>query len=245
MGGVVLLIVLLISAIVLGLLKRPDTETAQRYNVQGLQALQKVDYQTAIDDFFAAIHANPNLAEAYFNLGVAYEERADPAQNDLDAAISAYRNALKQDDQLLSARYRLAEMLLDQNQNSEAFGIVDIALRQLASGNLKLDAVTHDTLAFELYTTRGRAYWQIGGDGNLNLALNDVKAALTLANQNLNTAEAYYVEAHVYELQGNLEDAKQAWYNVIANSDTQNARQRQWNDEAQLAIKRLETNSTS
>src|SRR6185369_16705932 len=111
-----------------------------------------LNYQTAIDNFFAAIHSDPILAEAYFNLGVAYEERADPAQNDLDAAIAAYRNALKQDDQLLSARYRLAEMLLDQNLNQEAFGIVDIAIRQLASGNLKLDAATHDTLAFELYT---------------------------------------------------------------------------------------------
>ena len=239
MGGIVLLVVLVMSAIVLGLLNRPDAEAAQRYNGQGLQALQKVDYQTAIDDFFAAIHADPNLAEAYFNLGVAYEERADPAQNDLGAAITAYRNALKYDDQLLSARYRLAEMLLDQNQNSEAFGVVDIAVRQLASGNLKLDAATHDTLAFELYTSRGRAYWQLGGSGNLNLALNDVKAALALDNLNLNTAEAYYVEAHVYELQGHKEDAKQAWYNVIANSDTQNARQRQWDDEAQLAIKRL------
>ena len=245
MGGVALLVVLVISVVVLGLLNRPDTEAAQRYNRQGLQALQKVDYQTAIDDFFAAIHADSSLAEAYFNLGVAYEERADPAQNDLEAAIAAYRNALKQNDQLLSARYRLAEMLLDQNQNSEAFGIVDIAVRQLASGNLKLDAATHDTLAYELYTSRGRAYWQLGGDGNLNLALNDVKAALALDNQNLNTTEAYYVEAHVYELQGHEEDAKQAWYNVIANSDTQNARQRQWDNEAQLAIQRLETNKTS
>ena len=243
--GVALLVVLVISAVALGLLNRPDTEAAQRYNGQGLQALQQVDYQSAIGDFLAAIHADPTLAEAYFNLGVAYEERADPVQNDLNAAITTYRDALKQDDQLLSARYRLAEMLLDQNQNSEAFGIVDIAIRQLSSGNLKLDAVTHDTLAFELYTSRGRAYWQLGGDANLNLALNDVKAALALDNQNLNTAEAYYVEAHVYELQGHNEDAQQAWYNVIANSDTLNARQRQWDDEAQLAIKRLETNSTS
>ena len=77
------------------------------------------------------------------------------------------------------------------------------------------------------------------------MALNDIKVALSVDNHNLNTAEAYYIEAQVYELQGRKEDAKQAWYNVIANSDTQNARQRQWDDEAQLAIKRLETNSTS
>ncbi|MEO8395406.1 MAG: serine/threonine-protein kinase, partial [Chloroflexota bacterium] len=229
-AGIVLLVVLLIAAVVPGLINRQNTEAAQRYNGQGLQALQQVDYQSAIDDFGAAIHADPALAEAYFNLGVAYEERADPAQNDLDAAISAYRSALKQDDQLLSARYRLAEMLLDQNQNSEAFGIIDVAVRQLASGTLKLDIATYDTLAFELYTSRGRAYWQLGGSGNLDLALNDLKAALALDNPTLNTAEAYYVQAHVYELQGHPDDAKQAWYNVIANSDTQNARQRQWNN---------------
>ncbi len=244
-GGSALLVVMIIGAAVLGLLNRPDTEAAQRYNEQGLQALQQVDYQIAIDDFSAAIHADPNLAEAYFNLGVAYEERADPAQHDLDAALAAYRSALKYDDQLLSARYRLAEILLDQNQNSEAFGIIDIAIRQLASGDLQLDAATHDTLTYELYTTRGRAYWQLGGSDNLALALNDVKVALALDNPNLNTAEAYYVEAHVYELQGQKDEAKQAWYNVIANSDMQNARQRQWDNEAQQAIQRLETNTTS
>ncbi len=239
-GGIVLLVILAISAGILGLLNRPDTEAAQRLNGQGLQALQQLDYQTAIDDFFAAIHADPNRAEPYFNIGVTYEERADPAQNDLDAAVTAYRNALKYDDQLLSARYRLAEMLLDQNKNDEAFAVVDIAVRQLASGNLNLDATTHDTLVLELYTSRGRAYWQLGGTSNLDLALNDIKAAFALDHQNLNTAESYYVEAHVYELQGHKEDAKQAWYNVIANSDMQNARQRQWDNEAQSAIKRLE-----
>ena len=41
------------------------------YNRATLKALQK-DYNAAIDDFQQALALNPNLAEAYFNLGLTY-----------------------------------------------------------------------------------------------------------------------------------------------------------------------------
>jgi serine/threonine protein kinase len=238
---VVGLLIAIITALILATTPRPN---AVEYNQSGLQALQQLDYQTAISQFKIAIQADPNLASAYFNLGVSYEERADVAQNDSAAAISAYQAALSHDNTLLLARYRLAEVLLDQRQTDKAFIIVDLGVRLLTLESLKLDDQTRDTMSFLLYTTRGRAYWTRGDTTSLNLALNDIKTALSfVSNQpgssTLYTAEAYYVEAQIYQAQGNTAEARQSWLNVLANSDPQSSRQRTWDDEARQALRSL------
>src|SRR5262249_37714338 len=116
----IIIILVIIGLAVLLTTPRRDPEAAIRLNGAGLMALQQLNYNSAIENFLAATRADPSRADSYFNLGVAYEERGDTATNDTAAAIAAYRAALERDSQLLLARYRLAEMLLDQKANDEA-----------------------------------------------------------------------------------------------------------------------------
>jgi serine/threonine protein kinase/Tfp pilus assembly protein PilF len=232
------LMVLLVVLLAIGgvaafaLIPRPDKARAEQYNESGMIALQQLDYGVAIDKFQAAIRADPDLAAPYFNLGVAYEERADAGKNDIAAALTAYRQALDRDGHLLLAHYRLAELLLDQKQNEDAFSVIDVGVRILGRSELNPSKEDREALMFMLYTTRARAYWQIGGQSNLNLALNDLQTAFEYDYAVAYTAEAYYIKAQIYETQGKQDEALQAWYNVLANSDPQNARHRAWNEEA-------------
>jgi tetratricopeptide (TPR) repeat protein len=52
-------------------LERDEHNVLLIYNRATLKALQK-DYNAAIDDFRQVLQLNPNLAEAYFNLGLTY-----------------------------------------------------------------------------------------------------------------------------------------------------------------------------
>ena len=52
-------------------IRRDETNAILLYNLATFRALQK-DYHAAIDGFRRALQLNPNLAEAYFNLGLTY-----------------------------------------------------------------------------------------------------------------------------------------------------------------------------
>jgi serine/threonine protein kinase/Tfp pilus assembly protein PilF len=222
---IIILFVGVVAAAIAGIawMQRPD---AGALNALGTEALAVLEYDSAIAYFEQALEHDPDYAAAYFNLGVAYEERGD-----LLAARDAYQNAVRIDSTLLLARYRLAALLLDVGEVNDGFQTVDEGVRVLNLGNVTLDDATRDTLTYLLYVTRGRAYWL---REEYALALADLQQAL--ATQYDYTAEAHYYTALIHTDMGDDSAAEQAWFNLLATYDTNNERHREWATEARTAI---------
>ncbi len=200
-------------------------------NNAGLDALAKLDYTTAIHDFEEAIRINGSYAPAYLNLGIAYEE-----QGNLAEARRAYETSLKYDSRLLMTHYRLAELLLDENELEAGFQAADSGIRVLQMGNLELAESTRQALSFLLFTSRARAYLMRKTSQDLALAENDVQQALAYKDAVPYPAAAYYILAQVYAMQQKPEQAQQAWLDMLANYDENSARQREWAVQAQNAL---------
>jgi serine/threonine protein kinase len=228
LAGVIAVLVFLM------LLPRPlNTDEARRLTNAGVEALSQLHYAEAIQSFEKALQADPDFAPAFFNLGVAYEEDSDLDQH-LARAIDAYRQALRRDERLLLARYRLAELLMDQKQIEEAFNIVDLGIQMLESGNLQMDRSEHDAMKFYLYTTRGRAYWL--RESTPTLALQDVQTALAFESTVTYSAEAWYIAAQVYQALNRSQEARSAWENTVRHSDPVNTRHKEWVDQANRVL---------
>ncbi len=83
--------------------KKPATSAADRLVNQGLQAQQQGNSALAIQDYQAAIKANPLDMYAYYDLGVVYQQR-----NDVANAAAAYQKALLINPNYKSALFNLA-----------------------------------------------------------------------------------------------------------------------------------------
>ncbi len=230
--GAVAVLLLVIIAVASELpLSSSNNQDAQILNETGLAALVALDYDEAIRNFTEAIRLEPGFAAAHFNLGVAHEELGD-----LYAARTAYETALEHNDQLLLARYRLAEILLDMEEVEPAFQVIDIGIRMLQQGRIDLAPEDRDSIMFLLYTTRGRAYYLRGGSTMLALAEQDLLQALTVDTEAHYPAVAHFYLALTYEARGNMAFAQQAWLNVLATYDPNNARHREWAAQARAAL---------
>ena len=82
---------------------KQSTSVADRLVNQGLQAQQQGNSTVAIQDYQAAIQANPLDVYAYYDLGVVYQQR-----NDLADAASSYQKALLINPSYKSALFNLA-----------------------------------------------------------------------------------------------------------------------------------------
>ena len=69
--------------------------------------------------------ANPNIADAWFWLGMAQRLNDQPAK-----AVTAFRQTLKVEPANLGATHALVELFLEQNQMAEAASTLDAAFRQ-------------------------------------------------------------------------------------------------------------------
>src|SRR5262249_54947142 len=70
---ILIALVAVIGGAAVALQRRPSPEEAKSHNDAGLTALRSRNYDTAIQEFQAAIQADPSFAAAYYDLGVAYE----------------------------------------------------------------------------------------------------------------------------------------------------------------------------
>jgi len=202
------------------------------YNAAGLGHRDEREYAEAIDDFQTATTINPACEEAYFNLGVTYEEYGDPEE-----ARIAYETALELDDQLLSVRYRLGELLLDLEEIDAGFRTIDLGIVMLRNGSINLDEAGRQLLSFQLYAARGRAYYLLG---EFNLAEDDLDLATTFADPEDHPAQAYYYLALIYTATGRDEIAYTAWLDTLSNIDEDIDRHRRWANEAREAIAQYE-----
>src|SRR6266403_1525326 len=118
------------------------TSDAQQHLQAGLEARKQHQIETEITEFRKATESDPNLADAFVNLGSAYMERRD-----YGAAIAPLKRALELSPDLPAAHQLLGYALLAQGYATEAIphlekvGAQDaLAIAQLETGHLS-DAV--------------------------------------------------------------------------------------------------------
>lgn len=94
------------------------------YNNRGNAWVRKGMYDSAIDDFTAAIQRNPNYAEAYKNRGLAWKQNGD-----FDRAIADLNQALRLDRRSASAYNARGTALYDKGEYNRAIADFDQAVR--------------------------------------------------------------------------------------------------------------------
>jgi tetratricopeptide (TPR) repeat protein len=95
---------------------------ARVYLDKGKELYRNDEDQQAVDAFLQAIKADPNLAEAHFRLGLAYEalNKAEEAENAYKKAVEAYKAHLDEDPKDAEAHYNLGQTYAALHLYSEA-----------------------------------------------------------------------------------------------------------------------------
>jgi len=83
----------------------PTATTPASIFQAGYSALSQGNYQSAKDEFTAVLAANPKMASAYYNLGLAESGLKNNA-----AAIAAYQKAIALDPKMTAAMFNLADL---------------------------------------------------------------------------------------------------------------------------------------
>ena len=100
---------------------------ANRRNMIGKQAFEQGQFSVAINEFQQALNANPNSADAYYNLGASFAALGKQQQNNqwLNQAEQLYRQAISFDDQHVDAHRGLASLLIETNREQYAFDLIN------------------------------------------------------------------------------------------------------------------------
>lgn len=166
------------------------TALAHFYNNRGFETItgaqrreEPVPWDRVLHDFQLATVVRPDFTRAYNNLGVAYTRLGD-----LDAAESAYRNAIAADDDVDASYHNLGNLFMRQGDYAAALQAYD-------------DARDRRERNPYLHYHRGLAQYHLG----------DLDAAVTSFKRAIDLEEAYIeprnLLARVYTLQGKEQDA--------------------------------------
>jgi len=150
---------------------------AGRFLSQGLASIQQGQLPQAIESFRAAIHADPSLAPAHYNLGLALRQTGD-----LSGAIGAFYAAIQADPSFALAYSNLGAALLENNQLDQSLFYLNQAVQ--------LDP----SLSIAHYNL-GLVYQK---QGNGSAAQRSLETALKL---NPNSPQAFYRLGTVYQQQ--------------------------------------------
>ena len=101
--------------------------TSTTYNNRGVGQFQRGDYQSALDTFQNAIAANPNDADAYYNLAATlhYWGRRSSDANMMDQAESLYHRCLDLSGNHVDCYRALAVLLVDTDRRDDAFTLLE------------------------------------------------------------------------------------------------------------------------
>ncbi len=94
---------------------RIDRQAAAQAYQRAKSFLNQQDWDRAIYHYKRAVENNPGLVNAYYNLGVAYQQQGDATR-----AADAYREALKRNPRMSNARYNLALIQYRRDQTDPA-----------------------------------------------------------------------------------------------------------------------------
>lgn len=190
--------------------------------------------------------SNPRISAARFQIGQIYEHIGDTSQ-----AVAIYEVTLAEDDFMLLARWRLADILVEQKNFSRALTLIDAGLEQLATGQISLDLVDSDTQTqaqYLLLVTRGKAFLSmkkplaaIGDLNNAALIVDNNPDLFQLIGENgsgIYTASLHYWLARTLDILKETDTARIEWDQVRRiPSNTTNSTEHLWQTEA---VERLE-----
>lgn len=121
---------------------------AQGRNAEGVRLFQQARFQEAVKQFQEATYAEPQNADAYYNLAATYHRigKLEHRQTDLDQAENYYNLCLDRNDNHIDCYRGLAVLLAEQGRNDEAFRLLDgWVQRQPGSADAKIElARLHD-----------------------------------------------------------------------------------------------------
>jgi tetratricopeptide (TPR) repeat protein len=116
--------------------------SAQARNAEGVRLFQQARYQEATKQFQEATYADPNNADAYYNLAATYHRigKTEHRQADLDQAETYYNLCLDRQADHTDCYRGLAVLLAEQGRNDEAFRLVEgWVQRQPGSADAKIE----------------------------------------------------------------------------------------------------------
>lgn len=178
----------------------------QRHNVAGKQALELGQYSAAINRFQQALNSNPQDANAYYNLGAAYNRLAKQSNNQqwITQAEQLYRQAISLNDQHSEAHRSLAALLIETNREKFAFDLMKEWKNRFPN-------------ATEPVVELARLYQEYGDDRRATDLLAD---ALKLDPNNVRALKAL---GHIREVQGQTHLALDNYLRVLQLDQTQTA----------------------
>jgi tetratricopeptide (TPR) repeat protein len=100
---------------------------SNRLNVVGRQAFEQGQYTVAINEFQKALKANPNNADAYYNLAASFGAVGKQTKNKqwLDQAEQLYRQAISVNGGHADAHRGLAGLLIETGREQYAFDLLN------------------------------------------------------------------------------------------------------------------------
>ncbi|MBF0458202.1 MAG: tetratricopeptide repeat protein [Nitrospirae bacterium] len=144
---------------------------AESYFSRATKYMEKGAYDKAIVNFTKALKINPNLAEAYYNLGLIYGKE----KHDFDNAIAGFSRAIQINPGYAEAHNNLGQAYLIGKHD------YDKAIAEYS------EAVKINPNYAEAYYNRGVAYYE--GKHDNDKAVNEYSEAIKI---NPNFAAAYY-----------------------------------------------------
>jgi tetratricopeptide (TPR) repeat protein len=115
---------------------------AQGRNAEGVRLFQQARFQEAVKQFQEASYAEPQNADAYYNLAATYHRigKVEHRQADLDQAETYYNLCLDRNDNHTECYRGLAVLLAEQGRNDEAFRLIEgWVQRQPRSADAKIE----------------------------------------------------------------------------------------------------------
>ncbi|MBN2007013.1 MAG: tetratricopeptide repeat protein [Anaerolineae bacterium] len=189
---------------------------AAGYNARAVAQMQSGQLALAVPNLQRAVSLNPDFAQAHYNLGSLYEELLE-----YDAALSAYRTAIRANAQLDVAYNNLGRLLI---VHSRDYALAALTLRQ---------GLTHAEDAAVRYALHKNLGWAYMANAQYDLALEPLNYALNLYPDR---GAPHCLLAQAYEGLEEYSAASAAWEQCLAYANVYDPYENTW---ATLARQRV------
>jgi tetratricopeptide (TPR) repeat protein len=169
---------------------------ASTYLSRGNDAYRTADFVLAIEHYSNAIAVNPNLKEAYHNLGLVYEAEGRRVE-----AIESYSDAIALDDEYASAHYNRG---VSYERDEDYTAAITDYTQAIATFDDRTDPANLDLLALLGRSSASRKAADAGDLADYEDALRD---ASDVISRNPSFARAFAIRGDAYYAQAAYEQA--------------------------------------